>query len=201
MPSLPTLAQTPERHPAPRRALGPKQASTVERLLTAVQAELALHPYDVVTMRTITKTAGVSVATGYAYFTSKDHLVAELLWRRYQAVSDPAEQEGTTTIDRVVAVLSNFALLVADEPNLAHACSMAVLANDPDVHLLRDLIGAETRRRLELAGRGAVSPEMLTTLEHVVSGALIRAGTGHVSYHELPEHLRTAAVLICKGVR
>ncbi len=183
-----------------RRTLGPRQSQTIDRLLAAVETELSSSEYDGVTMRTIAQTAGVSAATAYTYFTSKDHLVAELLWRRYQNVHDPMEETAPTVLERVVAVLSTFALLVADEPRLARACSLALIADDADVHILRDLIGAETHQRLVRAGGSELSSEMIFTLELLVSGALIRAGTGHIPYHDLPKQLATSAALLLRGI-
>lgn len=184
---------------SPRRSLGPRQAATVERLLESVEALLQREPFGNVTMRTIAKEAGVSSATAYTYFTSKEHLVAELLWRRLQAVEDPTRDASQDPIERCTAVLSDFATLVADEPYLARACSESLIADDPDVHTVRDLIGAEMHRRLVAAAGSSASPEAIFTLELVVSGALIRAGTGHSGYRDLPARLGAAVEIIVKG--
>ena len=184
---------------SPRRSLGPRQAATVERLLESVETLLQHESFGNVTMRTVAKGAGVSAATAYTYFTSKEHLVAELLWRRLQAVDDPTRDGSQDPIERCTAVLSDFATLVADEPYLARACSESLIADDPAVHTVRDLIGAEMHRRLVTAAGVSARPEAIFTLELVVSGALIRAGTGHSGYRDLPAQLGAAVEIIMKG--
>lgn len=184
---------------SPRRSLGPRQAATVERLLESVETLLQDEPFGAVTMRTIAKGASVSPATAYTYFTSKEHLVAELLWRRLQAVVDPTRDASNDPVERCTAVLSDFATLVADEPYLARACSESLIADDPDVHTVRDLIGVEMHRRLITAAGAGASPDAIFTLELVVSGALIRAGTGHAGYRELPDQLAAAVAIILNG--
>ena len=37
-------------------------------------------------MRSAAERAGVAPATAYTYFASKDHLLAEVLWRRMEAL-------------------------------------------------------------------------------------------------------------------
>jgi hypothetical protein len=97
---------------------------------------------------------------------------------------------------RVSATMSDLALLVADEPELAAACTAAMLANDPDVKLLRDRIGLEWHRRLARALGDGADPQVLATLEFVISGALVQAGMGHMTYQELPGALTRAVELL-----
>jgi len=92
--------------------------------------------------------------------------------------------------------MSDIALLVADEPELASACTAAMLSDDPDVKFLRDRIGAEMRRRLVKALGVQADEDVLRTLEFVISGALLHAGVGHMTYLELPEYLANAVQLV-----
>jgi hypothetical protein len=101
-----------------------------------------------------------------------------------------------SAVTRVSATMSDFALLVADEPELAAACTVAMLATDPDVKLLRDRIGMEWRRRLVAALGDDADAVVLATLEFVISGALLQAGMGHMTYRELPGHLTRAVELV-----
>lgn len=184
---------------SPRRTLGPRPAATVERLLASAESLLQTNPFSTVTMRTIAKNADVSAATAYTYFTSKEHIVAELLWRRLQKANASERGGANDPVAQCTAVLSDFAMLVADEPHLARACSESLISEDPDVHLVRDMIGTEMHRRLVAAAGDAGTPETIFTLELVVSGALIRAGTGHAGYRDVPTQLATAVALILKG--
>ena len=67
---------------ATRRELNTRQAETVERVVSAAQEELRAVGFDALTVRTVANRAGVAPATAYTYFSSKNHLVAEIFWRR-----------------------------------------------------------------------------------------------------------------------
>src|SRR5690606_38061832 len=97
---------------------------------------------------------------------------------------------------RVGATMSDLALLVADEPELASACTVAMMSPDPDVRVLRDRIGLEMRRRLSEALGERDEPDVLATFEIAISGALVHAGTGHMTYRELPERLGRVVELV-----
>ncbi|WP_280504024.1 TetR family transcriptional regulator [Nocardia farcinica] len=98
---------------ATRRRLSGKQADTVDRLTRAALAVLGREGYSGMTIRIVAAEAGVGAATAYTYFSSKEHLVAEIFWRRLQAsqhaaTPDPAAQHpaapDTSTPDRTPPV-------------------------------------------------------------------------------------------------
>lgn len=186
-------------HDAPRRALTPRQANTVDGLTAAAVAELADVGYGQLTVRNVAKRAGVAPATAYTYFASKEHLVAEVFWRRFQAEPEPSVDRRRSPVSRVAEALCSFALVVAHESDLAAACTVAVLADDPDVRVLRMRIGAELHRRLLLALGDDVEAEVITTLQFAVSGALLQVGTGHLGYDALPDVLASIAATILEG--
>ena len=134
-----------------RRTLSARQAATVQKLTVAAVEQLREHGYEGLTVRNVARAAGVAPATAYTYFTSREHLVTEVFWRRLQAMPETRVDRRRTAAARAGATMSDFALLVADEPELAAACTVAMLAADPDVKLLRDRIGAEWHRRLVAA--------------------------------------------------
>lgn len=168
----------------------------MHRLTVATVEELREHAYEGLTVRNVAKRAGVAPATAYTYFTSKDHLVTEVFWRRLQSLPETSLGRRRSTAARVTATLLEFALLVADEPELASACSAAMLSTDPDVKHLRDRIGGEMRRRLLAALGDDFDPAVLRTLELCITGALIHAGMGHLSYSDLPADLAEVVELV-----
>lgn len=179
-----------------RRRLSAKQAATVQRLTAATVEELRRGGYEGLTVRNVARTAGVAPATAYTYFASREHLVTEVFWRRLEAQADTTLARRRSTRSRVAATMADLALLVADEPELAAACTVAMLSHDPDVRLLRDRIGLEIHRRLGLALGELADADMLTTLEFAVSGALLQAGMGHLSYDALPEQLERVVTMV-----
>ena len=178
------------------RRLSDRQAQTVQKLVVAAVEELREQGFDGLTVRNVARRAGVAPATAYNYFTSREHLVTEVFWRRLRALPDSRVDMRRAVAARVSATMTDLALLVADEPELASACTVAMLATDPDVKLLRDRIGVEWRRRLSLALGEQTDPAVLTTLEFAMSGAVVQAGMGHLAYEDLPERLDGAVRLV-----
>ncbi len=180
---------------ATRRHLSDRQARTVSRLIEAALEELTEVGYPTLTVRSVAKRAGVAPATAYTYFGSKEHLVAELFWRRYVAQGPTYDPSDGPTARRAAAVLGDFAM-VADEPELAAASTVALLADDPEVRDLRQRIGSETHRRLMEALGSDADPVAVQTLLLATSGALLQAGTGHLAYDTIPALLADVADLV-----
>lgn len=181
----------------PRRRLSEKQAHTVHRLTAATVRELRRSGYDGLTVRNVARRAGVAPATAYTYFASKDHLITEVFWRRLHALP-PARFNGRATAPaaRVRRVVADLARLVAEEPALAAACTTAMVATDPDVKHLRERIGGDIRRRLVTALGPGHDEAVLRALELALSGAMLQAGTGHLSYDDLPDEVGGVAELV-----
>ena len=79
-----------------RRRLTQQQAETVDRLTAAAITVLRDKGFADLTVRMVAAEAGVAAATAYTYFSSKSHLVAELFWRRLDAVPhEPLPGVGT----------------------------------------------------------------------------------------------------------
>lgn len=178
-----------------RRRLTTRQAGTVRGLTEAAVAELRAVGYHRLTVRNVAARCGVAPATAYMYFSSKNHLITEVLWRRMQALDPPAAGP-LPAVERVIHTLRELALVVADEPELATACTLAMLGNDPDVTHLRERIGLEWRRRLAEALGESHDAEVLSALEMSLTGALLHAGMGYHSYRRTADHLESAARLI-----
>jgi TetR/AcrR family transcriptional regulator, cholesterol catabolism regulator len=182
-----------------RRRLTAKQAETIQRLSNAALAVLAREGFGGLTIRLVAAEAGVGAATAYTYFSSKEHLVAEVFWRRLASSVPPAENITGKPIERVIAVLRHIALLVADEPELAGAVTNALLGRDPDVQHLRDRIAREIRRRLVDAVGGTdkrSDPNLVEALELLYTGALVHAGMGYVTYQEIADRLERSVRLL-----
>lgn len=181
---------------APRRHLSDRQARTVAGLLDATVDELREVGFDGLTVRNVARRAGVAPATAYNYFASREHLVTEVFWRRLEALPETRIDRRRTAASRAAATLAEMALLVADEPELAAACTAAMLSNDPDVKVLRDRIGLTWRLRLQAALGDDADPAVLRSLEFAVSGAMLQAGMGHLDYTDLPDQLARTAELV-----
>jgi AcrR family transcriptional regulator len=182
-----------------RRDLGGRQAERVEALVDATIAELRAHGYEGLTVRNAARRAGVAAATAYTYFGSKDHLVAEVFWRRLEALGEAAPT-GRTPLARVQAALRELALTIAEEPELAAATTTAMLATNPDVDRLRNRVGTLMNGRI-VAALGEADPSAVRALNLALAGALLQAGMGYFSYTELADRMDEVAAVVLGGGR
>ena len=179
-----------------RRAIAGGGADRVDALVEATITELRANGYYGLTVRNAARRAGVAPATAYTYFASKDHLVAEVFWRRLQTLS-PAPTDGRHAArTRVAGALRELALLIAAEPELAAASTTAILAADPDVQRLRNRIGAAFNDHLSAALGEPAEPAVLRALNLALAGALLQAGMGYFSYADLADRMDEVAGLL-----
>lgn len=181
-----------------RRRLTQRQADTVRRLTEAAVEELRSVGYGGLTVRSVAARSGVAPATAYTYFSSKNHLVTEVFWRRISMLESVAGSAGVP-MERVVRTMRDLALLVADEPELASACTTAMLGDEPDVQHLRERIGQAWHQRLASALGDGYDPAVLQALEMSLAGALLHAGMGHTSYGRIADRLEQTTRLIMQS--
>ncbi|MFL6239365.1 MAG: TetR/AcrR family transcriptional regulator [Actinomycetes bacterium] len=180
----------------PRRHARPQQADTIQNLLDAAVHVVETTGYEGLTIRGVAQRAKVAPATAYTYFASKDHLLAEVFWRRLQTTPTSVIDQRKSAADRVAVATRDLALLVGDEPALAAAVTTALLAHDPDVKQLRDQMGVVFVQRLHEALGKDATPELVDALVLALTGALLMAGMGNVDYRELPGRLAGVTALI-----
>lgn len=168
----------------------------MERLGDATVAEIASAGYDGLTMRNVARRAGVAPATAYTYFASKDHLIAEIFWRRLHAIPTPRFDRRRSPAARVGVALRDVTAFLLADADLAAAATIAMLAADPDVKHLRDRIGGDIRNRITTALGSDADGAVLRALDLAISGAMLQAGMGHLPYDELPERLAEVAALL-----
>jgi AcrR family transcriptional regulator len=189
----------PQAAEAPRRHLSERQAELVQRLVAAAAEEVEEKGYGPITVRSIAKRAGVATATAYTYFSSKDHLLAEVLWRRMQELGPPLVDTRRSLAERVAQTVVAMGLGTTDGPALAAACTTALLAPGPDVGRVRAQIGADIHRRLQAALGPEGDAALLRVLETTYIGAVLSAGLGHLDYAEVPARMAEAADLLAQG--
>ena len=167
----------------------------MDRLGRAAVELITREGFAGMTVRRVATAAGVGAATAYTYFSSKDHLVAEVFWRRL--VNSPeVAHESADAVTRVVEVLGHIAMLVADEPEFAGAVTTALLGKDPDVEELRLRIGRDIRERLCAALGPGIGLDVVESLEMLYAGALVRAGMGYGTYRDIADRLEKSARLM-----
>ncbi|MCX6396695.1 MAG: TetR/AcrR family transcriptional regulator [Propionibacteriales bacterium] len=181
-----------------RLGLNPRQAETVDKLLLAGEAELEEVGPEALTIRMVAQRAGVSPATAYTYLASKNHLFAELFWRRIVTEPGP-EPEGDTAVDRIRVVTRHMSAMLGRSPHLATAANIALLGTDPEVERLRLVIGAEFVNRFREAIGEPSDPRVVEALTLAFAGALLQAGMGLMTYEELSQRLDDVVAVIMEG--
>ncbi len=174
-----------------------RQEETFRKVLTAGIEMLRESSYGDLTVRAVAARAKVAPATAYTYFSSKNHLIAEVyldLIKRAPYFTDVNEPMPS----RVERTLRSMALAVADEPEVAAACTTALLGggNDDAVGRVRERIGAEIHRRITSAYGPDPDQRLLSALEMTFFGALVQAGSGYFTYHQIADRLAYAVGLI-----
>ncbi len=173
----------------------PRQEETVRKLVHAALETLRETSYADLTVRAVAARAHVAPATAYTYFSSKNHLVAEVyldLVRQVPFFTDVND----TRVSRVQQALRSLALVVADEPEVAAACTTALLSNDAAVRPVREQIGAAIHQRIKSALGPGADPRTLSALEMSYFGALVHAGSGVLTYRQIADRLGYVVGLI-----
>jgi AcrR family transcriptional regulator len=177
-----------------RRRLSERQTEVMDRLVTAAADEAEERTYGDITVRTIAKRAGVAPATAYTYFSGKDHLLAEVLWRSMQGsphlidVNQPVRERVAETVRTM-----GFGTMV---PSAVAVCTTALLADGPDVKRVRGRIGNEIARRLAAALGPSAGPAVQNVLAVTYTGALLSAGMGHLDFDAVPALMMEAVGLM-----
>lgn len=174
-----------------------RQEETFRKVLAAGVEMLREKSYADLTVRAVAARARVAPATAYTYFSSKNHLIAEVyldLVRQVPYFTDVNEPMPS----RVSQALRHLALVVADEPEVAGACTAALLSGggDPAVRTVRDRIGAEIHRRITSAIGPDADARTISALEMTFFGALVNAGSGAFTYDQITDRLAYAVGLI-----
>ncbi|MGN7782112.1 TetR family transcriptional regulator [Mycolicibacterium sp. 22603] len=174
-----------------------RQEETFRKVMTAAMEMLRETSYADLTVRAVAARAKVAPATAYTYFSSKNHLIAEVyldLVKQVPYFTD-VNDAMSTRVDKAVRALT---LVVADEPDLAAACTTALLSgsSDPAVRTVRDRIGTEIHKRIRSAVGPDADPRIVSALEMTFFGALVNAGSGAFTYHQIADRLTYVVGLI-----
>jgi AcrR family transcriptional regulator len=185
------------------RTLDARQLDVRARLLEAARRLIREHGHDAVGMESIATTAGVSRATIYRYFASKEHVVCEaaLAWGHEVAARIPqavaAAGEPVAAID--VAIEQVVQEAASDLP-MVRATMASVLAQGPVADQFR--LGVRQMFLALLAGAVEIpgnAPESLsldpamTLLGRVFFADLALLGVGDISVEQCIDELRVAA--------
>jgi AcrR family transcriptional regulator len=174
------------------RPLSPTQTATRQKLLRAARRLATAEGYDGVTVRKVAKAAGVSAPTAYQYFTSKDHLLVDVLVELVEDTTGSLTQRPVagSPADRAAATLRRAVGQVTEAPELYVALTRAYLTGGPDVAHARDVMEGSTRRWVELALDG--DSELHEVLESLLFAHMVGLVTGRRDAATLADDLERA---------
>jgi AcrR family transcriptional regulator len=149
-----------------------------------------------VSVPTLAARARIAPSALNAHFPSIDAMFAELYLNRVSEL--PLVVDPTAPIQARVSVqLRAVALVVADEPRLAIACTRALLrTDDPAVPVIQARVAAEVRRRIAAAMGTGAWPEVLNAMETMFWGALMQVQSGTIGYRAMASRLDTMVSLL-----
>jgi AcrR family transcriptional regulator len=184
-------------------ALTKSQEARRQRVIRAAFELGAGGGYDAVQMRDVATTADVALGTIYRYFSSKDHLLAEVQveWVRDLSRRVHARPPRNGTIaDRAVDVLRRATRAMEAEPKLAEALVTALASNDPHAARCQAEIGAAMADAMALAFPddfdAARRDDIVRTLGHVWFSSLVGWVNNWFGITKAADELETAAHLL-----
>jgi len=184
------------------RRFSQAQAEKRAEVRRAAAALASKGGYAAVTMNAVAKQTGVSRATLYRYFSSKDHLLAEIMEEWTDRINEDLRRNpppGVTLADRVAAAFERIVLTSSRNPGLTSAILLAATSSDPAAReafptwsvpvgvYLRTLIGEQRIENLE---------EIITVLSHVLFSVLIAMALRGGDPAEAAAVMRTTARLV-----
>jgi len=175
-----------------------------DRAIAATRALAKRGGYEAVQIRDVVRLTGLSSATIYRYFSSKDHLIAatHLEWNRSIERSDAARDLEGSGADGVAALLHQACLALSRSPKLGRALVLALGATDPGARACQveagRLFGGLVRAALE--GLEVDADEYIELIGFAYQGALLSWAYGQLTMDEVDHMVQRNARLLLAGV-
>ncbi|MGZ5364802.1 MAG: TetR/AcrR family transcriptional regulator [Mycobacterium sp.] len=179
-----------------RRTLDARQVDVRTRILLAARQLINQQGHEAVGMEAIAAIAGVSRATMYRYFASKEHVVcdAALAWGHELAARIPQAIEAADGPDSAIDVaIEQVVFEAASDLPMVRATMSSVLALGP----VADEFRLGVRQMFQALTAGAEAPPELdasmTLLGRVFFADLALLSVGDITIEQCIAELRTAA--------
>lgn len=174
-----------------------------DRAIAATRALAKRGGYEAVQIRDVVRLTGLSSATIYRYFSSKDHLIAatHLEWNRSIERSDAARDLEGSGADGVAALLHQACVALSRSPKLGRALVLALGATDSGARacqieagrLFGDLV------RVALEGLEVDVDEYVDLIGFAFQGALLSWAYGQLTMDEVDRMVQRNARLLLAG--
>jgi TetR/AcrR family transcriptional regulator, cholesterol catabolism regulator len=175
------------------------QAQRRKKVMDAAVVLAARGGLDAVRIRDLVARTGVSSATIYRYFASKEHVLVAALAEQRFALRQPgdARPDGATPAERVISVLRAPTDALTRAPCLAAAMLQAMTSGEPAVApllaALTEPLVAETARAIRPDNPTPADHELARTLQRVWFAAVVGWVTADEPAESINHAVHTAA--------
>lgn len=187
---------------ASRPGLTANQRARRQRILDAGLALLAARDVEQIQVKDVAEEASVALGTVYHYFTSKEHLFAEVLiqWAATLGTDITSRPlSGTTPGARLVEVLHRSVRAFARQPQLARLVARLEVSADPVAAEMRGRL-SDTTTGIYLAQLEGVGPDRAAAVVrvcHAVLATVLRSwSSGAMSLDEVNQRLDETVELV-----
>jgi AcrR family transcriptional regulator len=146
------------------------------------------YPYHELTRRLVAERAGLAYLDVCAHFASIDALIAETCLDKLRESPLIVEFDESPR-ERMVGRFHQMITLLACEPRYGTACVWALMSNAESVRPIRLEIDAEIRRHVSTALGSGAWPELVSTLQMALLGAVVQAATNTTTLLALSQQL------------
>ncbi len=186
----------------PKTATTPAQQARRRRVVEAGLALLQDRDFDKIQMRDIAEEAGVALGTVYHYFSSKEHLFAEVLieWASSMGTHISSHPlRGRSDIERLTEVFHRSVRAFQRQPQLARLIATLEASSDPIATEVLARLGSATTS-VYASAMHDVEPEralaIVRVLDAVLASGLRSWVAGRVTSREVKERLSEAIALL-----
>jgi AcrR family transcriptional regulator len=185
------------------RRLSAAQSATREKLIDAALELASAGGQDASGLRDVARRAGLSAATAYQYFSSRDELLVALLDRLERRSRESAQHridKGEPPAKRLRGLLEAVLREVRQHPRLYQAMFTAWIASHPggDPHAALPWHGVQDSWIALALGPGPRADAVAATLDHVLLGAMVAVITEQ-PWEEISRTLDSAVDLLLAG--
>ncbi len=187
------------------RPLDARQVEVRAEVLASARKLIHEHGHEGVGMEMIAADAGISRATLYRYFTSREHVVCEaaLAWGHDLAAKLPAEVAGSRSLlETLHAAIPHVVREAQSNLPMVRATMTSVLALGPSADAFREAV---RKLFVSLVGGGVATVaagelDQITLLGRVFFADLALLSVGDISSAQCVAELKTAAsALLARG--
>ncbi|WP_308817424.1 TetR/AcrR family transcriptional regulator [Pseudonocardia alni] len=152
--------------------------ATRDRLLTAGAEELADSGAATLTVRRVARRAGLSPATAYKVFASKEHLLAAVFLAHLRSAPGAEPAANLPVEERLAGYVDGLVTALDGGGDLDTALRSVFLGHDPDARRIRDSVVADFQERFDRVCGDDLSGDARRTARLLLAGALVLTGTG-----------------------